>query len=171
MARWQLLEAHYIFAQQSGEKTEWEYRETDRITGRERRKRFEVPLYCPVNSIVCRPGSERPDDNGTAGPITYEGPPTPAMLALDDEAKAESAKHSKEWVHPIDSLEGNFSSKDLLSSLQKQFEAAASRTPAPAIVAEGVSKAEFEELKVQMAALMARNAELEAKPKAAARRV
>lgn len=166
MARWRLREAHYIFAQQFGEKTEWEYSETDRITGRERRKRFDVPLYCDVGQIVCRPGSEIDDRD-----IIFEGPPTPGMDPLDDGAKAESKLHEKNWIHPIDSLDGNFSAKDLLSSLQAQFAAAAAAAPhAPALVAEGVSKEEFEQLKEQMAQLMAQNAELKAKKPPAMRR-
>jgi len=175
MARWKLNEAHYIHAKAFDEATEWEYRETDRITGRERRKRFVVPLYCDAGLIVSRPGSETTNDNvgpdgKGIGPIIFEGPPTPAMTPLDDEAKKISTELAASWEHPIESLPGTFSADALLTSLQKQFAAAAAQTPAQPIIAEGVSKAEFEELKLQMAALMAKNAELEATKKAPIRR-
>jgi hypothetical protein len=159
MARWKLGEAHYIHAKMFGEETEWEYKETDRINGRERRKRFVVPLYCEAGSIVCREGDEKDEKD-----IIFEGPPTPAMEPLDDEAKAITAQYAPQWVHPIDSLPGQFSSADLLAALQKQVAAASSVTPPPPVVVEGVSKEEFELLKEQMAQLMARNAELEERP-------
>lgn len=158
MARWKLAEAHYIHAKEYNEATEWEYKETDRITGRERRKRFVVPLYCEAERIVCYEGSETDERD-----LIFAGPPTPAMDPLDEEAKKISKEHAAKWVHPIDSLSGNFSADELLSSLQKQLAAAASTTPPTPVIAEGVSKDEFEALKAQMAELMAKNAELEAK--------
>lgn len=164
MARWQLDEAHYLFGRPPDlEETEWEYKETDRINGRERRKRFKVPCYFEAETIVCLEGKGLPTD------WIFEGPPTPAMKPLDDEAKAISAKHSKAWIHPIESLPGQGFNASLLSSLEQQVAELTSKMPAPAPVAEsGVSKEEFEALKEQLAQLMAQNAELLAtKPKPA----
>ena len=170
MARWRLTQPHYIHAKMFGQDNEWEYKETDRVTGRESRKRFVVPLYCESGWIVCREGSEQQNDNvgpdgKGVGSITFDGPPTPAMEPLDAEAQAINAEHAHEWIHPIDSLPGTFSSADLLTMLQKQVANAASITPPAPVVAQGVSKEEFEALKEQLAQLMAQNAELMARPK------
>lgn len=166
MARWRLRKEHYIFAKQFGEDTEYEYKEIDRITGRERHQRFKVPLYCDTGSIVCRPGFERDDRD-----IIYEGPPTPDMEPLDDAAKAETAKYQKSWVHPIEGLEGNFSSEVLLAHLNKQISnLVMSAAPALAAPATGVSREEFDALQGQLAALLAQNAELMAKQKPKAER-
>lgn len=168
MARWKLEEAHYLFGRPPDlEAVEWEYKETDRVNGRERRKRFVVPYYFEAETIVCLEGKGQRDD------CIFEGPPTPAMQPLDDEAKQISAKHSAGWQHPIESLPGQGFSASLLSGLEKQLAELTSRMPAPAIVSEsGVSREEFEELQAQFAALMAQNAELQAaKSEPPARRV
>jgi hypothetical protein len=170
MARWRLTEDHYINASYGEEAIEWEYKEIDRITGRERRKRFPVPLFCNVDQIICRPGSERRDDNGRVGPIVFEGPPTPGMEPLDDEAREICAQYSAAWKHPIDSLPGQGLSASLLSNLERQLDALA-RNPATPVVASGVSKEEFEQLKEQMAQLMAQNAELQAEKVSGRRKV
>lgn len=160
MARWKLDEAHYLFGYPPDlEDTvvEWEYKETDRINGRERRKRFKVPFYFEAETIVCLEGKGQPTDS------IFEGPPTPAMVPLDDEAKAISAQHSKSWIHPIESLPGQGFSASLLSGLERQLNELSSKMPAPsAAIADGVSKEEFELLKEQFAQLMAQNAELQA---------
>lgn len=169
MARWKLTEPHYMHGRPPDlEAVEWEYKETDRLNGRERRKRFVVPYYFETDTIVCYEGKGQRDDS------IFEGPPTPAMEPLDDEAKAISAKHSAGWQHPIESLPGQGFTASLLSGLEKQLAELTSRMPVPTTVVEsGVSREEFEELQVQFAALMAQNAELQAaKPKSEpARRV
>ncbi len=104
MARWQLTEPHYL----NVPGTKWEFETKNRTTGRSERKQFHVPTHldpnietdCNYNDnvgnnmvdgriIVCWEGRGEPRD------IVFEGPPTPGMLPLDDEAKAESAKF--EW--------------------------------------------------------------------------
>lgn len=160
MARWKLTEPHYLFGYPpdlSDEGTEWEYKETDRITGRERRKRFKVPFYFESETIVCLEGRGLPTD------FVFEGDPTPGMQPLDDGAKAISAEHAHKWVHPIETLPGQGFSASLLTSLERQLTELASKAPAPIQVAEsGVSREEFTKLQEQLAALMAKNAELEA---------
>ncbi len=163
MARWKLTEAHYLNGHPPDlDETEWEYKEIDRISGREKRKRFKVPFYFEADTIVCYEG------RGQDGDFVFEGTPTPMMTPLDAEAKAISAEHEREWVHPIDSLPGQGFADALVTSFQKQMAELAQRLPnAPAPVAQaGVSKEEFEQVKAQLAALMARNAELESAPKA-----
>lgn len=157
MARWRLTEPHYIHAKVYNEATEWEYKETDRVTGREKRKRFKVPAYLETETIVCYEGSERDERD-----VIIEGPPTPAMEPLDEEAKNISAEHAPQWIHPIDSMPGQFSAKDLLETLQKQLAAATVAAPATPVPVIGVSREEFEKVQEQLALLMARNAELEA---------
>ncbi len=171
MARWKLEEAHYLFGyppdlEDTG--VEWEYKETDRINGRERRKRFKVPFYFEAETVVCYAGKGQPTDS------IFEGTPTPAMQPLDDEAKKISAEHSKSWIHPIESLPGQGFSASLLSGLERQLNELSSKMPAPsAEIVDGVNKEEFEQLKEQFAQLMAQNAELLAVKNAAvpARRV
>jgi len=159
MARWRLTEAHYIYGHPPDlEITEWEYKEMDRANGRERRKRFKVPFYFDVDTVVCYEGRGLPTDS------VFEGEPTPGMEPLDEEAKGISAKHAHKWVHPIDSLPGQGFSASLLSSLENQITELSKQLPsAPVPVAQaGVSKEEFEALKSQLAELMAQNAELQA---------
>lgn len=103
MARWQLTEAHYLNVPDNL----WEQQITDRATGRPVRKQFKVPLHLDPNIegdwnhkeqlgnniidgkiIVCHAGKGDPKD------IVFEGPPTPGMLPLDDEAKQISSKFS-----------------------------------------------------------------------------
>jgi len=166
MARWKLTEAHYLFGYPpdlEGEGVEWEYKETDRITGRERRKRFKVPFYFDIDTIVCHEGKGQPSD------FVFEGDPTPSMTPLDEEAKQISARFADKWVHPIEALPGQGLADAIALSFEKQMERLQA-IPAPVPVAEsGVSREEFDLLRNQMAQLMARNAELEAKPKAAPR--
>lgn len=162
MARWRLSEDHYLHAQVYGEANEWEYKETDRETGREIRKRFKVPFFAGREMIVCYAGSERDGDNGRLGPIVIECSPTPAMTPLDDEAKEISAQYEKSWQHPIESLPGQGFNDALLTTLTKQLEAIMANGPAVPVASTGVSREEFEVLQRQLAELMAQNAELAA---------
>ncbi len=136
--------------------TEGEYKETDRETGRERRKRFEVPFYAERDSIVCQEGRGSPTDT------IFRGDPTPDMVPIDDEAKEISASFASKWAHPIESLPGQGFSSSLLTHLERQLEALAAKAPIPA-ASSGISKDDFEDLKSQIDTLMAKNAELEEK--------
>lgn len=163
MARWRLTDKHYLNGHFPGEeRNEWEYRETDRTTGRMGRKTFVVPMYLDPDergeTIVCHEGKGRPQD------IVFVGPPTPEMEPLDDEAQAITDKEKVKWIHPVESLSGNYS-QSLIETFQKQIDAIASGraiNPVAAAPTGGVSKEEFEALQAQVAALMARNLELEA---------
>lgn len=161
MARWQLVEAHYLNGYPpdlSEEGVEWEYKETDRTSGRERRKRFKVPFYCDAQSIVCWGGRGQPSDT------VFEGNPTHSMIPLDAEAKEISAKMEKP-LSIDDFLPGQFSAS-MLTSLEKQLADLMNKMPTmlvgqpQTVASSGVSKEEFEVVKNQLAELMAQNAEL-----------
>lgn len=113
MARWQLTEPHYL----NTIDTKWEFETKSRTTGRSERKQFRVPTHLDPNIetdcnyqervgnnmvdakiIVCWDGKGEPKD------IVFEGPPTPGMLPLDDEAKEISAKF--DWI-PTQGLDEN----------------------------------------------------------------
>lgn len=159
MARWQLLEDHYInvYPPRFGP-TEWEYKEVDQATGREMRTRFPVPTYVEKGAIVATKGSEQQGDLVW----TNEVQPTCNMRPLDDEAAAYDIAQPFGW-DPLDDLptQGGFADK-LISGLERQMAELVARLPAsgPAEAA-GVSKAEFEELKAQLAQLLAEKAERE----------
>lgn len=105
MARWKLMNNHHLRTIGN----EWEYKEIDRTTGREVRKRIEVPRYLDVNDqhdwtnswgnkdnqegeiIVCHEGK------GDSRDVVFFGDPTPDMMPIDDEAKAISATFEKRW--------------------------------------------------------------------------
>ena len=106
MARWRLIEPHYLDSPDSF----WEQSETDRETGKQKRKRYPVPMhldpkdpsdwnyksdqkhisqggnaYSDGEIIICRPGKGEPRD------IVFTSALTPGMEPLDDEARVESA--------------------------------------------------------------------------------
>lgn len=122
MARWKLMTSHYL---NTVDKTEWEYREVDLITGREVRRRRVVPRYLDIRDpgdwtnrlgdagvsrggnmqdglgeiIVCREGQGLPSD------IVFFGDPTPDMSPVDDEAREISASFVERWSYKPDSAE------------------------------------------------------------------
>lgn len=161
MARWKLTEGHYL----NVPGTEWEYKETDQKTGRQGRKIFPVPMHLNPEDpgdwnykeegviIVCYA------DKGMPGDIVFEGPPTPAMEPLDDEARAISAEYGKNWKHPIESLPNGFS-QSILTDLEGQIDDAVRKQVSSPVV----TKSEFDQLKAQLAELMEQNAKLQAQP-------
>lgn len=161
MARWRLTAAHYL----NVPGTEYEYKETDRNTGKQARKVFLVPALLnpddpsdcnyPGEIIVCVEGK------GQGRDIVFTGPPTPDMEPLDDEAEAISASHRPAWQHPIDSLpvNGDYSAQ-LFAMLEKQMSAALKGKPAPNASAKGVDTEAFAKLQEQVASLIEQNAKL-----------
>jgi len=106
MARWRLTESHYLDSPDSY----WEQAETDRETGRQKKRKHMVPLHLNPKDpndwnyktgdrdvsqgggafidgeiIVCRQGRGQPRD------IVFTSALTPGMEPLDDEARAETA--------------------------------------------------------------------------------
>lgn len=174
MARWRLTAAHYL----SVPGIEWEYRETDRGTGKQARMVLPVPLLLdPKDPTVCNRDGDCIVVRGEAGRGEFQflGEPTPDMEPLDDEAKAISAAQEPLWLHPIDTLPSNGDySASLIASFEKQMTRLIKQgqaEPIQPVSAKSVSTEEFAKLQEQVAALMARNAELEQarEPKAARR--
>jgi hypothetical protein len=119
MARWKLVESHYL---NCGD-TMWEYKETDRATGRERRKQLPVPRYLNIEDpgdwtwrdptsnrdnqngeiIVCFPGKGQPGD------LEFFGDPTPGMIPADDEAREISASFEAHWRYKPEGSEVSYS--------------------------------------------------------------
>jgi len=147
MARWLLTEPPYL----NVPGTRWEYKETDRTSGKQKSMTLPVPAFLDPRDeadwnysqksgpfqaeqgftvlesfgiVVCYEGK------GQGRDIIFVGPPTPGMLPLDTEAKKISDKESPKWIHPIEGLPGTFSD-NLLESLQMQVAAVASKASVP----------------------------------------
>lgn len=178
MARWKLMEAHYLAVPG----TEWEYKETNRETGRQARKVYEVPLYLdPKDPADWTDRSEEAIivtnkyDPAHARDLVFVGPPTPNMEPLDDEAQAISDKESSKWIHPIESLNMTYS-ESRLSEFEREIAGILAgkveeKRAAPSLSLGGVSQADFEKLQQQVAMLMERNMQLEEAAKKSARRL
>jgi hypothetical protein len=129
MARWRLIEPHYLKVKG----VTWEYQETDRATGRQIRKSFPVPQhYHPDIEVDWTEREGRGDmgyivvsDGHNAKPtdIVFEGDPTPGMLALDDEAREISARFDKKWKAPeriYDEAEGSYAHRIMDQYVESQ---------------------------------------------------
>lgn len=159
MARWRLRGPHYlnILEPDTGEPTKWEYSETDRTTGKARRKTYDVPQLLdpkdpnccnyPEEIIVCHKDLGEPRD------IVFFGEPTPDMEPYDEEAETISASLQAKWAHPIDTLPANggmnAQESAFMQSMMKAF--AGAQVPNTSVP----SQAEFDELKRQLAELKA----------------
>jgi hypothetical protein len=169
MARWFLKDAHYL----SVAGIEWEYKETNRETGRQARKVYEVPQYLnpkdasdwnyPRDEMIIV--SDRYDPAHPRD-IVFRGPPTPDMEPLDDEAREITQGYIDRgaWVHPIESLNMTYS-QSVLSEFERSIAEIVAKQmphgPAPALSLGGVSPGDFAKLQAQVATLMERNAQLE----------
>jgi hypothetical protein len=141
MARWQLIEPHYLIVlDKDGEcATKWEYIETDRTTGRQKRKQYDVPQYFHHEDESCwteftaNGRGEKLDgmvvvsDGHNANPrdIIFQGEPTPGMKAIDDEAREISAKFGKirNWNQPdrmFSEYEGTYAQRMMDDFVQTQ---------------------------------------------------
>lgn len=157
MARWKLMQPHYLNILQlpDGTKGEWTKEETNRTTGRMARKAYAVPVLLDTDNpqdfndqdgiIVCFEGKGERND------ITFIGNPTPDMEPLDEEAEEISASMRVKWDHPIDSLPANGGMNEQESKFMQQMMAAfAGQTTA---ANQAVPNAEMAELKAQVAKL------------------
>jgi hypothetical protein len=168
MARWRLTDAHYLAV--AG--TEWEYKETNRETGRQARKVYEVPIYLnPKDASDWNyPQDEAiivADKYDPAHPrdIVFRGTPTPDMEPLDDDAQAISDAERKNWIHPIEALNMTYS-ESRLSEFERSIaeimaKNGASPISPPSLSRGGVDPAAFERMQQQLATLMEANAKLE----------
>src|SRR6516164_6345197 len=105
MARWRLLEPHYL----NVPGTEWEYKEADRETGRQARRVYEVPLYLDPKDRADQNDRENESvvvsdryDPAHHRDYVFVGAPTPNMEPIDDEAQAISQGYIDRgaWIHP-----------------------------------------------------------------------
>jgi hypothetical protein len=172
MARWSLRDAHYLAVPG----TEWEYKETNRETGRQARKVYEVPVHLdPRNAsdwnypreemiiVADKYDPKYPRD------IVFRGPPTPDMEPLDDEARSitQGFIDRGAWKHPIESLNMTYSESRLsefergIAELLSKGVPRVSPPQAESMSLGGVDPVAFDRLQRQVAALMERNAELE----------
>jgi hypothetical protein len=143
MARWKLINAHYL----NCPGTEWEYNETNRTTGQQVRKRYPVPrLLHPDDPtcwtvregprgaetgdiVVCHEGKGQPND------IIFIGDPTPDMIPLDDEATAITASFAEHWRYKPEDSSQTFSQ----SMIDKfQMEQAALQAKPQSVEVEGM---------------------------------
>lgn len=167
MARFQLLEKHYI----NVDNCEYEYKEERQgaVRGRNRQKRtvFPVPMYFDPKDVAdCNYGN--PDRIIVS---TIEDPrfpddylcragfvPTLDMLPLDDEAEQmmDAFKRQYRGEHPIESLSGSYGDA-LFERLSSQLTALMSANPtAIPQAAPAVSQVEIDKLKSENAALAAK---------------
>lgn len=143
MAKWKLTEPHYLAV----EGVKWEYSEVDRVTGRPKRTQFPVPQHLDPNVdsdwthkydqwsgdiIVARPGTDDPKA------IIYNGPITPGMLPLDDEAKEITAKEAKNRWTPTEGLDpesqnNSYTNKLLSGFIDQMTELKAGAVAAPQV--------------------------------------
>jgi hypothetical protein len=160
MARWRLAKPHYLWTTDN----EWEYKETNRDTGRQAMKRFPVPRYFDPEDpgdwntrgsgecIVCH------RDKGQSRDHIFTGPPTIDMEPLDAEAEFLSAEVQRNCKHPIDSLPGDFT-QSILNDFQRQIDSLAKGQPVVPVNA-AVTFQEFNDLKGQVTKLLEENAKL-----------
>lgn len=140
--RWKLMTSHYL----NTKDTEWEYKETNRSTGREVRKKLAVPRFLDINDpgdwtsklgsdggvsrggqgpdgqgeiIVCHEGKGASHDIPFYNTDGGPGTPTPDMVPVDDEAKALSASFEEHWRYKPDSAEISYS-QSMINSLEVQ---------------------------------------------------
>lgn len=145
MARWKLVEPHYINAERDGSRAEWEYKEISRATGREIRKKYPVPMLLdPRSADDWNHWPDGPNADGVI--IVTDGkdghhkdivmlpdakgkyPITPGMIPLDPEAERISAEYNKRVI-PIDGApEATYSERLLDKWIQQIAETQASLT-------------------------------------------
>lgn len=170
MARWLLKQDHYL----NVPGTQWEYEETSRESGKRKREVLPVPLLIELKDpdfqnadgdvIVCYEGTgER--EGRPRGDIVFVGQPTPDMEPLDDEAQAITDSLRPRWEHPIDTLPANGGMNEREQVFMAQMMEAFAKVNGAAAPNTGVSPEAFAKLQEQVAALIARNAELEAAAK------
>lgn len=163
MARWRLAAPHYLNVPGS----EWEYKETDRTTGRPKRTLFPVPqLLNPEvpqdwNYVYGKDSFGQPDtgeiivsnigDSNFPKDILFTSDPTPDMVPLDDDAKAISTRISSKYKHPIESLSGTYAD-EMLKDLGNQMDAVRAKAAEPM---QGMT-----ELLTAMSAMMQQNQDM-----------
>ncbi len=166
MARFKLTAPHYLNVKGN----QWEYKEIDRSTGKEKRHLRGVPMYLhPEDPSTWNYITERlpngqiadgyiivslKEDPNFPKDIIFAGGCTMDMEPMDDEAKVMIATLQGKWKHPIDSLPGTFA-EQLPFLWQQQLESEKLKAPT-------VSTKEIDELRGQNANLARQLEELKA---------
>lgn len=107
--RWKLISSHYLKVQG----VVWEQIEVDPMTGKQVRKRYDVPMQLDIedptlwnDDIIRNPRGEilggsivvaHATGEHKATDYIFTGNPTPDMFPLDSEAEALSAKFEEYW--------------------------------------------------------------------------
>lgn len=144
MARWRLLEPHYITVLRDGATSEWAYKEINRANGREIVKKYPVPTHLDPKiqtdwthrDMLGREQIGAKDDDGYIIVGYGEGlhpqdiilvkdakgklPITPGMEPLDDEARALSAQYN-ERIIPLEGRDDATYSERLLDKFIEQL--------------------------------------------------
>jgi hypothetical protein len=131
------MTSHYLRVPQ-GPEAEWEYKETDQATGRQKRMTIVVPRHLDINDpqnwtkrwglkdnemgevIVCHAGKGEDSD------IVFIGDPTPDMLPVDDEAREITAAFETRWKAKPESMAGDYS-QSLIDKFNVEAEAIRSK--------------------------------------------
>lgn len=163
MARWRLTVAHYVFTDPP---TEWEYKETDRNTGKQNRMVSKVPrLLDPKDPSDCNRDGEcivTDGNNSHRGDVRILGNPTPDMEPLDKEAEAITQRFidNGTWNRQQD---GEVFGEGLLNKFLAEIAKVQSGQPVPTSVsANAVDPKAFAELQTQVKELLETNAKLQA---------
>lgn len=172
MARWRLLQPHYLNLDKAQHEdiNQWQYTEQDQGSKKNLRKTFYVPVLLDPKDTAYHnyPGEiiVATDTKGGRNDYIFVGEPTPDMEPLDDDAEAITEGVRHKWKHPIDSLsaEGGYAGgleQQFMSQFTKLMEAARSAnggapvTTAPATSEElAEAQKQIQELQAQVKQLM-----------------
>lgn len=161
MARWKLNLAHYLMTDPP---SQVEFKETDRNTGRQARKVYDIPTYLdPKDPASCNYPDEVVVCNGNnpqGRDIIFKGDPTADMEPIDDEAKkiSKSFIDSGRWAKREDGIEyGESLIKTFMEKISQLQIGSAPPVAVPAIDPEA-----FATLQAQVKLLTEQNAKLQA---------
>lgn len=175
MARWRLMNAHYL----NVPGTEWEYVEISRASGKQARVRFPVPQYLdprdaadhnyPGEIVVAYAKEGEKVSKFYPKDIIFLGQPTPDMEPMDEEAEAISNSFKAQWIGPMSEQAlpgyGDYS-QSLLAKFDEELTAAIQRVGTGKIATmpnTSVKQSDFDRLQKQVEELTKQNAALLAK--------
>lgn len=175
MARWRLMNAHYL----NVPGTEWEYVEISRASGKQARVRFPVPQYLdprdpsdhnyPGEIVVAHAKEGEKANKFYPKDIIFVGQPTPDMEPMDEEAEKITKQYEHQWIAPMGEQAlpgyGDYS-QSLLAKFDEELTAAIQRVGAGKVVTmpnTSVKQTDFDKLQKQVEELTKQNAALLAK--------
>lgn len=158
MARWRLQLPHYLMTDPP---SEVEFKETDRETGRQARKVYQVPTYLDPKDPADWKGELGVVSNGNnpgMRDIIFVGDPTADMEPIDDEAKqiTQSFIDSGKWKRPEEGLDyGESLIKTFMDKMDKMV------LQPQAVAVPSIDPKAFSDLQAQVTALIEQNAKLQ----------